>query len=61
MGGAVPKRWRPIWCLYASGPRIYVAFLASSSLVAIPGSQELGRSTALLRLHAWVRFLVYFG
>ena len=25
------------------------------------GSQELGRSTALLRLHACVRFLVYFG
>ena len=46
MGGAVPKRWRPVGCMlsalhvstgYEPGPRIYVAFLASSSLVAITG------------------------
>ena len=46
MGGAVPKRWRPVGCMfcalhvstgYEPGPRIYVAFLASSSLAAITG------------------------
>jgi hypothetical protein len=40
MGGAVPKRWRSVWCMlyamhvstgYAPGPRISVAFIASSS------------------------------
>ena len=56
MGGAVPKRWRPIWCMlcalhvstgYAPWPRIYVAFLASSSLVAITGSPGIGAQHCL--------------
>ena len=46
MGGAVPKRWRSVWCMlcamhvstgYAPGPRISVAFIARSSLAAITG------------------------
>ena len=46
MGGAVPKRWRSVWCMlcamhvstgYAPGPRISVAFIARSRLAAITG------------------------
>jgi len=46
MGGAVPKRWRSVWCMlcamhvstgYAPGPRISVASIARSSLAAITG------------------------
>jgi hypothetical protein len=65
MGGAVSKR-RSVWCMlcamhvssgYATRPRISVAFIASSSTswLLSRGSQELGRSTASLRLHACVR------
>ena len=71
MGGAVPKR-RSVWCMlcamhvstgYATGPRISAVFIASSRTSAwllSKGSQELGRSTASLRLHACVRFQSLF-
>ena len=69
--GGVPKR-RSVWCMlcamhvstgYATGPRISAAFIASSSTSAwllSRGSQELGRTTALLRLHACVRVSILF-
>ena len=49
---------------YATGPRISAAFIASSSISAwllSRGSQELERSTALLRLHACVRVSISTG
>ena len=64
MGGAVPKRWRSVWCMlcamhvstgYAPGPRISVAFIARSSLDATTGYPGIGARTASLRLHPCVR------
>ena len=66
MGGAVPSVWCVLYAMhvstgYAPG-RVYLlhSSLAPAWLLS-RGSQELGRRPALLRPHACVRSLVYFG